>query len=595
MFRIRQVLSDSFPKDKWAIEQVKDILKSHFAAVDVKKFDQIPDQLVNPLKYKFATKLFVADDLNGAVKGFALLFYAPDVNFCFLDYIATRKDVTSGGIGSALYLKVRDESINLHAAGLFFECLPDTPELCKLSNLLEENKKRLKFYEQFGARPIINTKYETPLSESDDCPPYLVFDNLGNETPLTGKHLKKIVLAILERKYSDLCPYSYIDMVVKSIPEGPVVQRDFLYIKREKKSILKSNSQKNSITLVVNDKHTIHHVRERGYVEAPVRIKSIKKELDKTNYFFEVEPKAFPEHFIKEVHSPALYNYLKNVCKLISPTDSLYPYVFPIRNANRPPKDKTYAAGYYCIDTFTPITQNAFLAAKRGVDCSLTAAESVLEGMPAAYALIRPPGHHAEKKVFGGFCYFNNCAIAANMMADYGKVAILDIDYHHGNGEQDIFYSRNDVLTISIHGHPSFAYPYFSGYENEKGEGLGFGYNINIPLPENVIGVEYRKALSAAISKIKSFKPQFLVVALGLDIAKGDPTGSWTLNFSDFFENGAIIGSLNLPTLFIQEGGYRSTSIGVNARNFFKGFVSTHTSFKHLSNTENGNRSNIRS
>ncbi len=582
MFRIRTVVSDIYPRDKEAIEQVKEILKSHFSAVDAEKFDLIPEQLRNPLKYKFTTKLFVADDYSGMVKGFAFLYYAPDLGFCFLDYIATRKDVISGGVGGALYQRVREEGRNLKASGLFFECLPDEPMVCRMNELIPENKRRLRFYETFGARPIANTLYETPLSETDSCPPYLVYDDLDRETPLMGLELRKIVKAILERKYADLCPESYRNLVINSIGDGPVERRNFHYLKRENHvSAGGTIPIRKKIILVVNDKHNIHHVRERGYVESPVRIESIKKEILKTEIFQEIQPESFSEQYIKSVHHYSLYNYLKKVCAEISPSESLYPYVFPIRNATRPPKDRTVAAGYYCIDTFTPITRNAFLAARRAVDCALTAAEKIIEDYPVAYALVRPPGHHAESKVFGGFCYFNSNAVAAQMLSEYGKVAILDIDYHHGNGQQDIFYKRNDVLTVSIHGHPSFAYPYFSGYKEEKGEGLGEGFNVNLPLPEKTDGKQYREALQLAMKKVKAFNPRFLVVALGLDVAKGDPTGSWSLNAQDFYENGLLIGGLKLPTLIVQEGGYRTGNIGVNARNFFKGLATSYPLFSN--------------
>ncbi|MBN2863272.1 MAG: histone deacetylase family protein, partial [Bacteroidales bacterium] len=215
---------------------------------------------------------------------------------------------------------------------------------------------------------------------------------------------------------------------------------------------------------------------------------------------------------------------------------------------------------------------NAYLAARWGVNCSLTAADSILEGHRIAYVLTRPPGHHAERSVFGGFCYFNNVAITANYLCSYGKVAILDIDYHHGNGQQQIFYNRDDVLTVSIHGHPSFAYPYFSGFAEEKGEGPGYGFNFNFPLKEEINGEEYRRTLSRALETIKKFKPVFLIVALGLDTAKGDPTGTWLLGAKDFSINGQMIAGLRMPTLFIQEGGYRNKYLGINARSFFKGF-----------------------
>jgi acetoin utilization deacetylase AcuC-like enzyme/ribosomal protein S18 acetylase RimI-like enzyme len=252
---------------------------------------------------------------------------------------------------------------------------------------------------------------------------------------------------------------------------------------------------------------------------------------------------------------------------------SLYPYVFPLRNKTRPPKEPSVLAGYYCMDTFTPINRNAFPAARRAVDCALTAAREILNGRRLAYALVRPPGHHAERRVFGGFCYFNNNAIAAQYLSGFGKVAILDIDYHHGNGQQDIFYRRSEVLTVSIHGHPSFAYPYFSGFEDEKGEGEGEGFNYNLPLAEHIAGEAHRQALQKALTRIEEFKPTFLVVALGLDTAKGDPTGTWSLRARDFAANGKMIGSLNLPTVVIQEGGYRTRTLGINAASFFNGLA----------------------
>jgi acetoin utilization deacetylase AcuC-like enzyme len=247
--------------------------------------------------------------------------------------------------------------------------------------------------------------------------------------------------------------------------------------------------------------------------------------------------------------------------------------VFPIRNRMRPPKDRSVLAGYYCIDTFTPLNRTAYLAARRGVDCALSAARQVIKGRTLAYALVRPPGHHAERRSFGGFCYFNNAAIAAQYLRPYGNVAILDVDYHHGNGQQDVFYDSPDILTVSLHGHPRFAYPYFSGFEDERGRGPGMGYNVNFPLPERQNGETYRRTLKKALHLIKAFQPEFLIVALGLDTAKDDPTGSWTLLAKDFAENGKLIGSFKAPILVVQEGGYLTKTLGINVRSFFEGLV----------------------
>lgn len=207
------------------------------------------------------------------------------------------------------------------------------------------------------------------------------------------------------------------------------------------------------------------------------------------------------------------------------------------------------------------------------MDCTITAADQLLQGRRVSYALVRPPGHHAEKRYFGGFCYFNNCAIAAQRLSLFGRVAILDIDYHHGNGQQDIFFKRRDVLTVSIHGHPQFAYPYFSGFSEETGTGEGEGFNRNFPLPENLDGERYRKTLHRALQLVNDFRPDFLIVALGLDTAKLDPTGTWSLVADDFAHNGRLIGALGFPTLLVQEGGYRTRTLGTNAAAFFAGLL----------------------
>jgi len=248
------------------------------------------------------------------------------------------------------------------------------------------------------------------------------------------------------------------------------------------------------------------------------------------------------------------------------------PFVFPLRKRARPPKELPVRAGYYCVDTFTPLSKNAFIAAKHAVNCTLTVAEKLASGSNRiAYSLVRPPGHHAETNSFGGFCYFNSVAIAAQYLCTFGKVAILDIDYHHGNGQQNIFYDRDRVLTISIHGHPSYAYPYFSGFTDEKGSGAGYGYNHNFPLSKTITYEKYRATLLKAIKIIKDYSPSFFIIALGLDTAKGDPTGTWDFTSKDFRQNGKIISDICVPTLVVQEGGYNNRLIGVNAKNFLEG------------------------
>lgn len=570
MLRIRKIHDPLFKLEARAVAQVQKLLLKRFPDIAKGKIDELPGQLNNPLKYRFKTILFVADDTSGNVKGFAVLMTDKTLNFCFLDFIATDTNAPSG-LGSAIYERVREEAVKLESRGIFFECSPDDPALCKDGSRLKENADRLKFYERFGAFPISGTKYETPVSEKHDDPPYLMFDGLKKDRILGKRIAKKIVKAILKRKYENLCSNEYVSMVANSFKDDPVKLRPPKYIKKATAVVFIDYSDK--IALVINDKHNIHHIRERGYVESPVRIKSIMSEIGKTG-FFEITPhEEFSEHYIKDVHENRLVNFLKKVCLDIGNEKSVYPYVFPVRNADRPPEELEVSAGYFCIDTFTPLNKNAWLAARNGVNCALTAARIVLNGKKCAYALLRPPGHHAESKVFGGFCYLNNGAIAANYLSGFGKVAMLDIDYHHGNGQQEIFYKRNDVLTVSIHGHPSFAYPYFSGFAKEKGEGVGTGFNLNYPLGKDISGNRYLETLANALIKIKNFKPSYLVLLLGFDTAKGDPTGSWQLNATDFFNNGKIIGSLRLPTVVIQEGGYNNRSLGINARNFFEGFL----------------------
>ncbi len=302
-----------------------------------------------------------------------------------------------------------------------------------------------------------------------------------------------------------------------------------------------------------------------------MRVARILAELDKTTLFERQSARTRSLEPVRQVHDHDLVAYMRKVCLDLPQGKSVYPYVFPIRNADRPPSDLAVTAGYFCIDTFTPLNRNAFLAARGAVDCALAGAEAIARGRRLAYALVRPPGHHAEYRVFGGFCYFNNAAIAAHELARLGRVAILDVDYHHGNGQQDIFYARDDVLTVSIHGNPRFAYPYFSGFADEQGAGAGLGYNLNLPLPEKVDGPRYREALGQALRRVAGFEPAVLVVALGLDTAKGDPTGTWSLTADDLRENGRRIGALGLPTLVVQEGGYRTRTLGRNARAFFEG------------------------
>ena len=578
MFRIRRIYDDVLPVNQTAIAEVGQIFRQQFPAASTKDIDSLPDKLRNPFHSQFRTILLIAENARGHIAGFAIMMHDPGLAFCYLDWLAARSSIRGRGIGAALYEYVRDEALSMGAQGLLFECLPDEPDRCRDPHTCKQNAARLKFYERYGARPIINTQYESPVpGGSADNLPFLVFDDLDTDRTFGREHARRIVRAILERKYASLCPPDYIQSVVNSFRDDPIRLREFRYAKSEPDHKPAAPKPPPSIAWTINDKHQIHHIRERGYVESPVRISAITAELEPTGLFEKLPVKEYPLKHILAVHDAKFVDYLERACANAPESKSVYPYVFPIRNATRPPREMSVLAGYYCIDTFTPIHRNAWPAARRAVDCTLTAAEQLLKGCRLAYALVRPPGHHAERRSFGGFCYFNNAAVAANLLAAQGRVAILDVDYHHGNGQQDIFYERADVLTVSIHGDPDFAYPYFTGFADEQGYGLGEGYNFNIPLPETQDGPQYRKALERALKSIARFDPAFLVLCLGLDPAKGDPTGTWSLSGADFEANGRLIGALGLPTLIVQEGGYRTRTLGQNARRFFHGL--THAAY----------------
>ena len=571
MIRIRRIYDTVHRDDRAAVEETQRLLRDRFPDIPPARVEALPEDLRSP-DASFRALLFVAQSTSGRVRGFALMRHAPDLDFAFLDFIAAARGET-GGVGGALYDRVREEAAALGCQAIFMEVAPDVPELEPDAKLRAANRARIRFYEAWGARPIVGTEYETPVEPGGGAP-LLVYDPLAAGEPLRRGKARKVVRAILERRYGDYCPPAYVERVIASFVDDPVRLRAPLAAGGaaiEIEPAIDDGGPPDVIALVVNEGHDIHHVRERGYVEAPVRVDSILKQIVPTGWFNRLPRRDYPDSHILAVHAADYVGYLKRVCEATPADRSVYPYVFPIRNVARPPKDMAIRAGYYCIDTFTPLNRNAWLAARAAVDCTLTAADAVLAGSWIAYALVRPPGHHAERRAFGGFCYFGSAAVAANYLSEHGTVAMLDVDYHHGNGQQDIFWQRPDVLTVSIHGDPSFAYPYFSGFEDEQGEGDGAGANVNIPLPERVEGPRYLRALGQAIERIRAFEPRFLVVPLGLDPARNDPTGSWSLTADDFERNGRAIGMLGLPTLVVQEGGYRTRTLGINARRFFQG------------------------
>jgi acetoin utilization deacetylase AcuC-like enzyme len=228
---------------------------------------------------------------------------------------------------------------------------------------------------------------------------------------------------------------------------------------------------------------------------------------------------------------------------------------------------------YYTYDFEDPIVAGTWEAAYWSAQCALTAADRVAGGERAAYALCRPPGHHATIDQYGGFCYLNHAAIAARSIGAEGRVAILDIDYHHGNGTQSIFYADPAVLYVSLHAHPALDYPYYWGFPDESGTGAGYGTNVNLPLPLGADNACYLETLDEGLTVIRRFAPAALILSLGLDALADDPIGKFALTPSGWTEIGRRIAALELPTVLIQEGGYRLESLGSHAVSFLSTFI----------------------
>ena len=229
--------------------------------------------------------------------------------------------------------------------------------------------------------------------------------------------------------------------------------------------------------------------------------------------------------------------------------------------------------GYRALDTSTPIVPGTYAAARAAVDVALTAVDRVLAGDAVAYGLCRPPGHHAARSMYGGFCYLNNAAIAAQAIVDrVGEpVAILDLDFHHGNGTEQIFWRRGDVLYVSLHADPDRQYPYFLGRSDETGEGPGAGANLNIPLPAGLSNDGYLEALDRGLGRIADHPGSVIVVSLGFDTYGQDPIGDFALTTDVYHEVGRRVAALGRRLVVLQEGGYHLPSLGDNARTWLRG------------------------
>ncbi|MDH4048159.1 MAG: histone deacetylase family protein [Gammaproteobacteria bacterium] len=312
--------------------------------------------------------------------------------------------------------------------------------------------------------------------------------------------------------------------------------------------------------------------------ECPERANEISRTIRESGIGEMRAPRAFEDRRITAVHSPAYFRFLQQAWNDWQAEGRKGSNARPQAYAGGEmrevePRSIAGRLGRYAFDDSAPFVAGSWRAIRRSADIALTAADIVRSEKQHVFALCRPPGHHASRERAGGYCYLNNGAIAAQFLRDAGakKVAVLDIDYHHGNGTQSIFYQRNDVLTVSLHADPSDEYPYFSGYEDEPGEGRGQGFNINFPLPLGTKWKAYEKALQDALARTRGFAPDGLVVALGLDTFADDPTTRFGLATEDYLAMGKTISTMGLPVLTVLEGGYAVANIGRNALAFLKG------------------------
>ncbi|MBB4843947.1 acetoin utilization deacetylase AcuC-like enzyme [Paucibacter oligotrophus] len=340
---------------------------------------------------------------------------------------------------------------------------------------------------------------------------------------------------------------------------------------------------------VYNDRHGQHAARHeffRGQLvpafEIPARAYYVLQALQAA----ELGPILPPEDHglapLARVHSAAYLDFLSGAWaewQGLGGEGDAFPAVWPVRTLRADVLPRSFAArlGLYSMDSGTPLTAGAWPAAYWGAQCSLTALDLVLAGERSAYVLTRPPGHHAGADFFGGYCFVNNAAVAAQAALDRGlkRVAILDVDYHHGNGTQACFYERADVFFASIHGDPLTEYPFFLGHADETGAGAGLGFNANFPLPAGASNEAWFACLDAALARLQAYAPELLIVSLGVDTYGGDPISHFQLDRPEFSLLGQRIRRFGAPTLWLQEGGYATEAIGHNVLAVLRGFESS--------------------
>ena len=337
---------------------------------------------------------------------------------------------------------------------------------------------------------------------------------------------------------------------------------------------------------IFSEKHLLRDAQTELYggelvypFERPSRVKYIHDRLEAVGLGPILPPGDHGMEPIRAIHDAGLVEFLESAWdewQAFGYKGEAIPTCWPARRmTDRRPEQIDGKLGYYALSTETSISQGTWEAAYASAQVALTAAELIHGGERASFALCRPPGHHAAKDMYGGYCFLNNAAIAAQRLLDKGarKIAILDVDFHHGNGTQDIFYDRADVLFASLHGAPEHAFPHFLGYADERGTGAGEGFTLNYPMPPGTPFAEWRRSLGDALEKIAGYAPDALIVSLGVDTFETDPISFFKLKSPDFTTYGGDIAGLGLPTLFVMEGGYDIEEIGLNTVNVLQGFL----------------------
>ena len=319
-------------------------------------------------------------------------------------------------------------------------------------------------------------------------------------------------------------------------------------------------------------------------VEIPVRVEKVRVALEARRIGPIVAPAAFDDAAILAVHDGGLVGFLAEAWEEWTKrygkgAPVAIPSAWPppgLRSGHHDGghnDDIETRLGRYAFSCDAPIAHGTWVAAREAVNVALSAAAAIQGGEKSAFALTRPPGHHASHDVFGGFCYLNNAAIAAAWLTKAGlKTAILDVDYHHGNGTQSIFYNRADVFFCSVHADPAFAYPHYLGFADERGDGDGEGFNLNLPLPLGTDWARYDEALKFAIGAVKHMDPDVVVVSLGLDTYIEDPIAGFRLKSADYLRLGARLAELHKPVLFLFEGGYCFDALGELTTNVLESF-----------------------